>query len=375
MRTIPQIAIETMNIPISNPHIDFCENVCEVLRSGRIAQGEKVAEFENRFAEYVGAEFAVAMSSGTAALHAALLAHGVGPGDEVITTPFTFIATGTSILMCGAAPVFVDVCMDGNINPSLIGPAINENTAAILPVHLYGNPVDCREIERIADGIPVIYDACQAHGAMYDNTPIGGRGSCSCYSFYATKNLTTGEGGMVTTNDSELANACVLLRNHGMYGQYQYRFAGYNYRMTDIQGAIGVDQLDENYVKHVAYTRAINASIYTELLKDIERVSLPHEVLGVQSSWHQFTIRLQTQAQRNSLQAFLIENGVGVRVYYPEPLNRIKNIFAGSSETSCPMAAQLANTVLSLPVHPDVLHEDIERVCDLIREWNDWFAE
>ncbi|MBM4431649.1 MAG: DegT/DnrJ/EryC1/StrS family aminotransferase, partial [Chloroflexi bacterium] len=234
-------------IPIARPVIGEEEKqaVLAVLESGMLAQGQQVRAFEEAFAEYCGVKYAVATSSGTTALHTALLAHGVGPGDEVITTPFTFIASANSILFTGARPVFVDIEEDSyNINPTLIEEKITSRTKAILPVHLYGNPCDLEAIMTIADrhGLIVIEDACQAHGASVHGKKVGSF-STGCFSFYPTKNITTAEGGMITTDDDAVAERARLIRQHGMRKRYYHEVLGYNFRLTDIQAAIGLAQL------------------------------------------------------------------------------------------------------------------------------------
>src|SRR5690349_16504560 len=221
------------------------EAVVEVLHTGQLAQGERVAAFERRFAQMHGVREAVAVSSGTAALHLALLAHGVGVGDEVITTPFSFAATGNTILLVGAKPVFVDIEPDTyNIDPVQVEAAITPKTRAIMPVHLYGNPADMDRLMAIAEKhqLAMIEDACQAHAAAIRGQRVGSFGT-GCFSFYPTKNMTTGEGGIVTTNDAAIAEQARLWRSHGQKVRYLHTGIGYNYRMTDIQGAIGVAQI------------------------------------------------------------------------------------------------------------------------------------
>src|SRR5712691_7386398 len=235
-------------IPIAHPLLGAEEEdaVLAVLRSGQLTQGERVAAFERRFAELCQVQEAIAVSSGTAALHLALIAHEIGYGDEVITTPFSFAATANAILLVGATPVFVDIDPDTyNIDPVCVEAAITPRTKAILPVHLYGNPCDMQRLEAIAraNHLVIIEDACQAHGASIKGKPVGGFGT-GCFSFYATKNITTGEGGMVTTNDPVIAERVRLLRSHGQQERYKHHALGYNLRMTELQGALGVVQVE-----------------------------------------------------------------------------------------------------------------------------------
>src|SRR5437879_8212550 len=236
-------------ISIASPLLGAEEKdaVLQVLLSGQLAKGELVAAFEQGFAEICNVEEAVAVSSGTAALHLALLAHGIGPGDEVITTAFSFAATANVILLVGATPVFVDIEPDTyTIDPALVERAITARTKAIMPVHLYGHPCNMKRLCQLAasHNLAMIEDACQAHAATIDGKPVGGFGT-GCFSFYATKNITTGEGGMVTTNDPAIAERIRLLRNHGQKERYYHTTLGYNLRMTEIQAALGLVQLEK----------------------------------------------------------------------------------------------------------------------------------
>lgn len=237
-------------IPIAKPNIGEEEKnaVMEVLESGMLAQGLKVKEFEERFAKYIGTKYAVATSNGTTALHIALLSSGIKKGDEVITTPFSFIASATSILFCNAVPVFADIkTKTFNINPNKIEKAITKKTKAIMVVHLYGQSSEMDRIKEIANKkkLSLIEDACQAHGAENNGKRVGSIGDIGCFSFYPTKNMTTGEGGMITTNDHVIAEKVRLLRDHGQKERYEHVIVGYNYRMTNIAAAIGIEQLQK----------------------------------------------------------------------------------------------------------------------------------
>ena len=233
-------------IPIARPNIgeDEKQAVLAVLNSGMLAQGKQVQAFEEAFAAYCGVKYAVATSSGTTALHLALLAHNIGPGDEVITSPFSFIATANSIRYTGAESVFADIDSYYNLSPTLTEAAITPRTKVIMPVHLYGQPADMDKFMDIAKrhNLIIIEDACQAHGAEFKGKKVGSFGT-GCFSFYPTKNITSGEGGMVTTNDPDIADRVRLLRNHGMRQRYYHETMGFNFRMTDIHAAIGLAQL------------------------------------------------------------------------------------------------------------------------------------
>jgi len=264
-------------IPIAKPIIgeEEKEAILEVIASGQLVQGTKVHEFEERFAELCGVEYAVATSSGTTALHIAMLAHQIGPSDEVVTSPFSFIASANCALYAGARPVFVDIEPDFfTIDPAKIEEHITPKTKAIIPVHLYGQACDMDAIAEIAEKrhLAIIEDACQAHGATYKGRPVGSFGT-ACYSLYATKNMTTIEGGMLVTNDAEVAERARLLRNHGSPKTYQHVMLGYNMRMTDLTAAIGLVQLDK--LAGWNSIRQANAAYLTEKLSAIEGVVTP----------------------------------------------------------------------------------------------------
>jgi len=284
-------------IPIAKPDIgeEEIEAVCKVLRSGMIAEGKRVAEFEEEFASYIGTEYAVAVNSGTAALHAALLAHGIGNGDEVITTSFSFIATANSIMYTGAKPVFADIEPDTfNIDPTLIEEKITDNTKAIMPVHLYGHPADMKAISDIAEDhdLILIEDACQAHGAAHHGKKAGSFGT-GAFSFYPTKNMTTSEGGMMTTNDGEVARKAKMIRAHGSQQRYLHEMIGYNLRMTDIGAAIGLTQLKK--LPSYNSLRQRNAALLSKGLENTEGITVPIVKEGCEHMFHQYTIRVNNR--------------------------------------------------------------------------------
>ena len=347
-------------IPISKPIIGEEEKVAVlgVLESGMLAQGERTAEFEERFADICGVKHAIAVSSGTTALHLALLANDIGEGDEVITTPFTFMATASAILFTGAKPVFVDIDEETfNIDPALIEASITPRTKAILPVHLYGQMSDMDQIQKIADqfGLRLIEDACRAVLATYNGRFAGSIGT-GTFSFYATKNMMTGEGGMITTNDEAIAENCKMLRSHGMKHQYHHEVLGFNFRLTDIQAAIGLVQLDR--LAELTAKRKVNAAYFNS---KIESVITPKVRDGYGHVWHQYTVRVD-ERKRDEAMERLNEAGIGSRVYYPIPLHKQNSLREFVDEISLPVTERIANQVLSLPVHPQLTDDELERI-------------
>ncbi len=339
--------------------------VLEVLSSGILAQGPKVKEFEEAFAALCGVRYAVAASSGTTALHAALLAHGIGPGDEVITSPFTFIASANSIVYTGARPVFVDIDpATYNLDPQLIEAAITPATRALLPVHLFGLSCDMDPILRIADkyGLSVIEDACQSHGATYHGQKVGSFG-VGAFSFYPTKNMTSAEGGMITTDDAEIAQKCRILRQHGMARRYYHDELGYNFRMTDVHAAIGLAQLRK--LPDFNRARQANAAYLTANLQHVVTPAVPD---GCEHVYHQYSIRVPA-GRRDELRGQLQERGVMSEVYYPVPVHQqhyyVQTL--GYRQT-LPAAEAAAQEILSLPVHPALTQSDLEAIVAGVNE-------
>lgn len=352
-------------IPIGRPNLSRREisSVGQVLRSGNLAQGEVVAAFEAAFAAYVGSRFAVATSSGTTALHLALLAHEIGPGDEVITTPFTFAATVAAILHCGARPVLADIDPDSlNLCPSAVEAVLSARTRAIIPVHLYGNPCDMTAFAALArrHGLVLIEDACQAHGAEFAGQQVGTFGT-GCFSFYPTKNMTTAEGGMVTTSDPLVAERVTLLRNHGMAERYRHECVGFNYRMSDVHAAIGLAQLGR--LDAFNQQRAANAAFYDRQLG----LRRPLVRAGARSVWNQYTLILDPH-QRALLACELPKRGIGTGVYYPTPLHYQPAYRELAPSAGCPVAEWSCERVLSIPVHPGVGAPERKRVAVEVRE-------
>ena len=361
--------VSDIKVPIAKPIIgdEEIENVVEVLKSGMIAQGPKVEEFEQKFADWVGADYGIAVNSGTAALHVALLSSGIGQGDEVITTPFTFIATGNSILYTGAKPIFADIDLKTyTINPDSIEKLISENTKAILPVQLYGQASNMDRINEIAEkyGLIVIEDAAQAHGATSNGGKVGSLGDMSCFSFYPTKNMTTSEGGIITTNDEDLADNAKIFRAHGASIRYHHGEIGYNFRMTDISAAIGLAQLDK--IDGFNKKRIENAAYLNEGLKDVDGIVTPYCAYGSKHVYHQYTIRVE-KGDRDDWVDIINECGVGTGIHYPIPLYNQPIYKSLGIEGNCPNAELAANSVISLPVHPSLTKEDLDLVIEAVK--------
>ncbi len=356
-------------IPIAKPQLDDAEiqAVSDVLRSGIIAEGQRVAEFEQAFAEYTGTEHAVAVNSGTAALHAALLAHGIGKGDEVITSSFSFIATANSILFTGAKPVFADIKADTfNLDPQLIEENITPATKAIMPVHLYGQPADMDLMTDIAEDhdLILIEDACQAHGAEHNGKKVGSFGT-GAFSFYPTKNMTTSEGGIITTNNGEVADKARMIRSHGSKQRYLHEMLGYNLRMTDISAAIGLAQLRK--LPEYTARRQHNAKLLSEKINDIEGIECPVVREGCEHVFHQYTIRTR---DRDSLADHLRDKGIGTGIYYPIPIHKQPYYRELGYNDKLLVTEKASREVLSLPVHPGVTDADIATISSAIRDWS-----
>lgn len=344
-------------IALSRPEIGDEEiaAVTRVLRTGMLAQGPEVAAFETEFAEFTAAGttaevHAVAAANGTMALQLALMGCGIGPGDEVVLPSFTFIASANAVRSVGATPVFVDVESDTfTIDPNSAAAAISSRTVAIMPVHLYGQPADMAAITDLGrrHGLAVIEDAAQAHGASLNGHRVGTFG-IGCFSFYPTKNMTTGEGGMVTTGDAELAQRMRLIRNHGMRARYEFQRFGTNMRMTDIAAAIGRVQL-----RHLDAWNGARQRNAAWLDTHLSGVRTPAVRTGTTHVYHQYTVRTQG---RDRLVERLEEHGVGFGVYYPTPVHRSAPYHA---EQFLPVTDQLCREVISLPVRPGLTPEDL----------------
>lgn len=345
-------------------------NVVQVVRSGRLAQGPMVERLEAGFAEMAGVQHAIGLMSGTVALVAAIEGLGLGPGDEVITSPFTFVASVNAILESGASVRFVDIGSDYCIRPDLVAAAITPATKAIMPVHLYGLMADMDPIIEIAarHDLAVIEDAAQSHRAEYRGRRAGSFG-VGCFSLYATKNITTGEGGVVTTDDDDVADRIRVLRNQGMRERYQYELVGHNWRMTELQAAIGLPQLD--LLQERTERRADNAALLSERLGDLANVVLPVEPAGRTHVWHQYTIRLDgAPIMREELAARLGQAGIGTGIYYPRVVFDYDCYRSHPRVHVSPVPATeaAAANVLSLPVHPFLTVAEIDQIGAGVRD-------
>ncbi len=362
-------------IPVSRPCIgeEEIEAVRRVLETGILAHGPEVEAFEREFAEYLGVDYAVAVANGTAALDLILKAYGVGEDDEVITTPFSFIATANAILYQGAKPVFADIDPETyNLNPELVQELITPKTRAIIVVHLYGHPADMKPLREIAEDhhLVLIEDAAQAHGALYTGRKVGTLGDAAAFSFYATKNMTTGEGGMVVTNDRRVAEKVRMLRDHGQAEKYLHVELGYNLRMTSIAAAIGRVQLRK--LERLNEARRRNARMLTSMLSRVSGIVTPVEKPWALHVYHQYVVRITRDfpLSRDEVARRLRELGVGVAIHYPraipdQPLYRKLGI---DCPKGCPEARKAAREVLSLPVHPCLTEDQVRYVAEALRK-------
>jgi perosamine synthetase len=363
-------------IPINAIDVRDAESlVIDVLRSGVLAQGPMVARFEEAFARIAGTAHAVAVNSGTTALVAALQALDLGPGDEVVTSPFTFVATLNAILEAGATVRFADLSrQDFALDPDAAAEAVGPRTRVLLPVHLYGQTADLGKLSPLAEehGLHLVEDAAQAVGASFQGRPAGSSG-VGCFSLYATKNVTTAEGGVITCDDDEFAQRLRLLRNQGMRKRYEYEMPGHNYRMSELHAAIGIPQLaqlDERLAR-----RRRNAKLLTTGLAGTPGLAVPTTLPGREHAWHQYTVLIGPHAMlsRDELAAELAERGVGTGIYYPK-LVFDHDCFRGHPQVPAvspddfPVASAVAEQVLSLPVHPALTESDVDTVVGEVRE-------
>lgn len=362
----PLIPVTVVDVRDAEPY------VLEVLRSGAIAQGPMVRRFEEGFAELCGVRHAVAVNSGTTALVAALQVLDLEPGDEVLTSPFTFVATLNAILEAGAVARFVDIrAEDCCLDPDALAAAVGPRTKVLMPVHLYGQTADMDPILKLAadHGLALVEDAAQAHGARHDGRAAGSFG-LGCFSFYATKNITTAEGGAITTDDDALADRLRVLRNQGMRERYVYEVAGHNYRMTDLHAALAIPQLER--AEEIIAARQANARALTDGLAGIRGLHLPEQLPLRRHVWHQYTVRVDEDAAltRDEFAAGLNRLGVGCGVYYPKLVTDY-DCYRGDRRVvpgETPVAARVARQCLSLPVHPALTPDQLATVVGAVRE-------
>jgi perosamine synthetase len=374
-------------IPFAKPIIgqEEIEAVKRVLESGMLAEGKVSRELEKLFAEYTGTKFATVTSNGTTALSTALEAMDIQPGDEVITSPFTFIASANSIAMIGAIPIFVDIKPDTyNIDPELIEDAITEKTRAIMPVHIFGMPADMKHIMEIAEShdLQVIEDACQAHGAEIDGKKVGSFGHVASFSFYATKNMMTGEGGMITTDNEELYDEILMVKNHGRgkQGGYSHFRIGYNNRMMDIVSAIGIEQIKR--LPQAVKQRRSNAHQLDTFFAEYDNIKPQVEESGFKSSYHIYAPRLYSdKMNRDEIVTALRNNGVGSRAVYALPCHKqdtYLNIqqwrwakyidYPDYSAVSLPISEEVGLRHFDIPVHPSLSIEEKEQIRNAFRK-------
>ena len=360
-------------IPIAKPIIgqEEIKAVEEVLRSGMLAQGEAVKRFEDGFAAYLKVKNAIAVNNGTVALDLAIKALKLEPGSEIITPAFTFIATANCALYQGLRPVFADVDEKTfNIDPDDLQERITPKTKAVIGVHLYGQPFQLSVVQEICQdrNIALVEDCAQAHGAEWKGKKVGSFGT-GCFSFYPTKNMTTGEGGMITTDDDALAASLRLLRSHGDSGKYNHISLGYNYRMMNLQGALGRVQL--RHLEEFTARRIANARFLNENIK-VMGISTPFCQDDVRHVYHQYVVRVEDElhASRERLMEDLQAKGIGSAVHYPkavyqQPLYRDM----GYTDVSCPVAEDVSSRVLSLPVHPALSADDLQYIAETMNSF------
>ncbi len=355
-------------ISINMPKVgdEEIQAVVRVMRSGYLTSGlgagPEVTKFESNFAKFAGAKHAIAVNTGTAALHAAILAIGVNAGDSIILPSFTFVATAEAVVLAGGRPIFADIDPETyNIAPEAVEKCIAKGTKAVLPVDLYGLSADMKPIKEIAEknSFAIVEDAAQAHGLNYEGKPPGAFADAACWSLYASKNITTGEGGVVTCNNDKVAEVTRMVRTHGEKAKYASEMLGCNYRMSEIQAAIGIVQL-ERLPGFVAKRRA-NAQQLTEILSKSQRLCLPSEPEGGKHSWYLYTVRLYKgeMGERDKIIEELHKKGIGAEAYYVNPVHKMP-FYSKFGVQRLPETEKAAKQVFSLPIHPGVTEEQVE---------------
>ncbi len=359
-------------IPLAKPILGKREKqlINEVIDSGIIASGKYVEKFEQMFAKVSNAKHAIVCSNGTTALNTALLSCGIKPGDKVITTPFTFIATANSVLYCGAKPLFADIDEKTfNIDPESVEKILKKekNVKAVICVHLYGLPCDMSKLLKLKKKYKffLIEDACQAHLAKYKNKTVGSIGDAGAFSFYATKNMTTGEGGAVLTNNSKIEKLSRKIINHGRTSHYGHDMLGYNFRLTNVCAAVGIAQCEQ--IEKWTEQRISNAKKLSDGLKDVEFIETPFICDGYKHVFHQYTVRVKN-GLRDKFMQYLKDNGIGCGIHYPEVIYKqplYKKL--GYKSGICTVAEKAVKEVLSLPVHPSLTNKDIDTIIKVIK--------
>jgi len=362
---VPYVNLAAQHAPIKD---ELLASFSDVLDHSQFILGPEVAEFEKRFAELCGTEYSVGVNSGTDALILALKALGIGPGDEVITAPNSFVASASCIGLVGATPVFVDVCEDYNLDPKLIEQAITPQTRAILPVYLTGRTADMNAISDVAlrHGLYVIEDCAQAVGASFEGRLAGSLGTVGCFSLHPLKTLNAcGDAGILTTNDRALYEEFILQRNHGLQSRDDSVSWSINSRLDTIQAAILLVKL--KYWEEWTEQRRSNAHVYQKLLADIPGVDLPIDLPNEYAVYHTFVIQAE---RRDALQAHLNDAGIGTAIHYPTPIHlQTAAASLGYVKGSFPVTERLAGRILSLPIYPELRHEELEYVASNIRSF------
>ncbi len=367
-----------MQIHLSRPDIteEEIEAVCEVLRSPNLSLGPKLPEFEAAFADYIGAKRAVAVNSGTSGLFLCMSALGIKPGDEVITTPFTFVASATAVMMAGATPVFVDIDpVSLNIDPAGIESAITENTKAVLPVEIFGNPAGFDKVCRVAQehNLPVVEDSCEALGSALNGKKVGTFGTMSVFGFYPNKQITTGEGGMILTDDDSLADICCSLRNQGRSKDdnwLTHERLGYNFRISDINCALGLAQLSR--IEQIKARRRQVAEWYQEMLAGDSRIIVPAEQDGCDMSWFVFMVRLAdrfTLEQRNKALHEMTKRGIQVGNYFPPVhLQPVMVRRYGYKNGDFPITENVCKSTIALPFYNNLSKDQVATVSAALKD-------
>jgi len=367
-----------MQIYLSRPDIieQDIQAVSEVLRSFNLSLGPKLGQFESVFADYIGRKRCVAVNSGTSGLFLCLSALGIGAGDEVITTPFTFISSATSIMMTGARPVFVDIAPKSlNIDPEKIESKINESTRAILPVEIFGNPIGIEEVCGIAQkhNLAVVEDSCEALGSAVNNKKVGSFGKMSVFAFYPNKQITTGEGGVILTDDDDLADLCLSVRNQGRGkkgGWLNHERLGYNFRLSDINCALGISQLGR--IGQIVEKRSQVAKWYQENLADDERLIVPTEPDGCRMSWFVFVVRLResfSREQRDEVLRSMRQAGIQVSNYFsPVHLQPFIADEFGYKNGDFPVTEAVSERTIALPFYNNLSREEVKTVCENLKD-------